>query len=59
MKLYWPMYSDSIFFVDHYSAEGYPISIVYCLFPLVLFHYATCLCIMQWSLKSVKMIFCE
>ena len=59
MKFHWPFYPDIIFFVDHYSAEGgggYQISIAYCLFSLVLFHYATCLCIMQGFLKAVKMI---
>ena len=57
MKFHWPLYSDIIFFVDHYSAG---LSNKHCLLPFfigpVLFHYATCLCIMQWFLKAVKMI---
>ena len=28
----WPSYSDIIFYIDHYSAGGYQISIAYCLF---------------------------
>ena len=51
MKFHWPLYSD-IIFVDHYSAGGGGGggSNKNCLlpFPLVLFHYATCLCIMQF-----------
>ena len=46
MKFHWPLYSDIIFFVNHYSAgvsnKHYLLS-----FLLVLFHYTTCLCIMQ------------
>ena len=55
MKFRWPLYSDNIFIVDHYSAG---VSNKHCLWPflLILFHYATCLCILQWFLKSVKMI---
>ena len=54
MKFHRPLYSD--IFVDHYSAG---VSNKHCLlpFPLVLFHYATCICIMQWFLNAVKMIF--
>ena len=55
MKFNWPLYSDIIFIVDHYSA-GYQICIAYCLISLMLFYNETCLCIMQWFLKAVKMI---
>ena len=55
MKFLSPLYSDIISFVDHYSAG---VSNKRCLLPFlfVLFHYVTCLCIMQWVLKAVKSI---
>ena len=56
MKFHWLLYSDIIFFFDHYSAGGHPISIAYCLFPLVLFHFATCL-YYAMTFKGCKMIF--
>ena len=34
----WPSYSDIIFYIDHYSAGGYQISIAYCLFVCCFFH---------------------
>ena len=53
-KIHWTLYSDIIFFVDHYSAG---VSNKHCLLPFFIgIVYATCPCIMQWVLKAVKMI---
>ena len=58
MKYHWPLYSDTIFFVDHYSAG---ISNKHCLLPFSIgivslrnmpMHYAM-------VFKGCKMIFCR
>ena len=52
MKFQKPLYSDIIFLFDHYSAGGIISALLIASSSLVLFHYATCLCIMQWLLKT-------
>ena len=54
MKFHWPFHSDITFFVDHYSAGVSNKHLLLPHFSLVLFHCATCLCIMQWYFKGCK-----
>ena len=59
MKFHWPLYSDIIFFVDHYSAG---VSNKHCLFPFFIgivllrnmpMHYAMVFKIIIWKAQGV------
>ena len=55
----WPLYSDIIFFIDHYCAGGYQISIAYNLFSFKVAINSS-IADLSWdrgSLSSTKIIF--